>query len=149
MASFRYQRRAHWSDCDPAGIVFFAQYARWMSDGLIEMLLSLGIDPAAPEADYKGNMPSLGFSLRFRAPVRLHQHVTHEICVTKLGRSSLEFGHRILDVNEVSLVEGDEKRVWVEFDRADGSMKSVPIPAAIRVLLGERPEGATIHCKEA
>jgi 4-hydroxybenzoyl-CoA thioesterase len=141
MHSFRYERRVHWSDCDPAGIVFFAQYGRWMSDGLLEMLLALGIDPAAPADSGKGrgapsgSMPSVGFSLRFLAPARLHERVIHEVQVKKLGGASLEFGHRIFSREGVLLVEGEEKRVWVQMNPTDGSMKSTPIPDTVRALL--------------
>ena len=133
--SYSYERMAHWSDCDPAGIVFFAQYARWMSDGLIDMLLSLGIDPTQSDVGDKGSLPSLGYSIRFLGPVRLHERVTHTISVQKVGRSSVEFAHRIRNRAGVSLVEAEEKRVWVDLDSASGTMRSIPIPGKIRALL--------------
>lgn len=149
MHSFSYERRAQWSDCDPSGIVFFAQYARWISDGLIEMFLALGVDPAAADpvgedGETAGSMPSIGFSLRFLAPVKLHEIITHEVRVTKLGRSSLEFGHRILNGEGQCLVEGEEKRVWIDRDPATGTMKSRPIPDHVRTLLSGSVQAASL-----
>ena len=51
MSSYSYSRRLNWSECDPGGIVFFPNYARWAVDGLNEMFQSDGYTPNHKLAD--------------------------------------------------------------------------------------------------
>jgi acyl-CoA thioesterase FadM len=76
--------------CDPAGIIFSPHYARWMVEGLHMLLFDIGIDPNGRiDPQHTAGLPSVGISLQFHRPARLHEIVTHEITVTKVGRSSL------------------------------------------------------------
>nr|WP_315400950.1 thioesterase family protein [uncultured Duganella sp.] len=133
MRSFRYERLLQWSECDPAGIIFFPHYARWMVDGVNLMLLALGVDPVGTtDSGAQRGLPSTGFSMRFLAPAQLHERLVHEISVTKIGNKSLSFTHRFLRGDQC-LAEADEVRVWVESDAA--GMRSVLLPDALKALL--------------
>lgn len=136
MYSYRYQRRLQWSECDPGGIVFFPHYARWMVDGLNEMLLSLGIDPNAKIDDNtRGGLPVVQLSMQFFDAPLLHSHLWHEITVEKIGGKSLYFIHRFLRDDAV-LMEARETRVWATHFIGDfASMQAHPVPEAVRALL--------------
>lgn len=135
MRTFSYERRLHWGDCDPAGIIFFPNYARWMVEGLNMMLLSIGIDPhKAVDRETFNGIPSVGFSMSFYQPAKLHDLVTHEITVEKIGRSSLGFTHRFLR-GGVCLAEAQDNRVWATHSLVDASVKSAPISDEMRALL--------------
>src|SRR4051812_21976078 len=72
MKTFTY-RRLQWSECDPAGIIFFPHYARWMVEGLHMLFFDIGIDPNGRiDAQHTAGLPSVGISLRFLRPARLH-----------------------------------------------------------------------------
>jgi 4-hydroxybenzoyl-CoA thioesterase len=136
MRKFTYRRRLHWSECDPGGIVFFPHYARWMVDGLNDMFLSLGIDPNVVKDDKtRGGLPVLQLSMRFVSAPTLHQEVTHEIQVEKIGGKSLAFRHRFLRGDEL-LMEADETRVWATHALNDPSvLQTLPVPETVRALL--------------
>ncbi len=142
MKQYRYERRLHWSECDPAGIVFFPNYARWMVEGLNEMFLSMGVDPNGRiDKETTGGLPSVGYAMRFHRPAKLHDMITHEITVEKLGRSSLSFKHRFLRAGEC-LAEGEDHRVLATHSLVDATVKSKPIPDDLRRLLEQESESA-------
>jgi 4-hydroxybenzoyl-CoA thioesterase len=136
MRSYRYQRRLHWSECDPGGIVFFPHYARWMVEGLNEMLLSLGVDPNAVHDDNtRGGLPVVQLSMQFFGAPALHAHVWHEILVERIGGKSLSFIHRFLR-DDTLLVEARETRVWAVHGIGQAaSTQAISVPDAVRALL--------------
>ncbi|OEC34418.1 4-hydroxybenzoyl-CoA thioesterase/acyl-CoA thioester hydrolase [Pseudomonas cuatrocienegasensis] len=133
MREFRYERLLQWSECDPAGIIFFPHYARWMVEGVNLMFLAMGIDPnAVTENGMQGGLPSTGFSMQFLAPAKLHDQLVHEIVVSRLGSKSLSFKHRFMRA-EQCLAEAEEVRVWAESDAS--GMRAIAVPAPVRALL--------------
>jgi 4-hydroxybenzoyl-CoA thioesterase len=136
MRTYRYQRRLNWSECDPGGIVFFPHYARWMVDGLNEMFLSLGIDPnAVNDAGERAGLPVVHLTMEFHKAPLLHQTVTHEIRVEKVGGKSLAFRHRFLLENEL-LMEAEDTRIWATHSLIDpASINTLRVPDRVRALL--------------
>jgi 4-hydroxybenzoyl-CoA thioesterase len=136
MHHYTYDRRLHWSECDPGGIIFFPHYARWMVDGLNEMFLSLGVDPNGPRgANARGGLPVLGLTMKFHSAPALHDPVTHQINVEKVGGKSISFRHRFLRGNEL-LMEADETRVWAEHPLDDPrALRTQQVPDDVRALL--------------
>lgn len=136
MRQYTYERRLNWSECDPGGIIFFPHYARWMVDGLNEMFLSFGIDPTGPRGENAlGGLPVLGLSMKFVSAPALHDTVTHQITVTKVGGKSMAFQHRFLRGDEL-LMEAQETRVWAEhpFDNPR-ALRTRHVPDDVRALL--------------
>jgi 4-hydroxybenzoyl-CoA thioesterase len=134
--AFSYQRRLQWSECDPAGIIFFPNYARWVVEGLNDWLFSLGIDPNEPlSREIVRGMPCVECSLKFHKPPVLHEIVTHEISLVRIGRSSLTFAHRFFK-GDILFAEAADTRIWVAHSRVDPSdLKSEEIPQRVRDLL--------------
>jgi 4-hydroxybenzoyl-CoA thioesterase len=136
MRTYSYQRRLHWSECDPGGIVFFPHYTRWMVDGLNEMFLSLGIDPnAVNEAGERGGLPVLQLTMEFHKAPILNQTVTHEIHVEKVGGKSLAFRHRFLRGDEL-LMEAADTRIWATHSLDNpASISTLRVPDPVRAVL--------------
>ena len=136
MHKFTYERRLHWSECDAGGIIFFPHYARWMVDGLNEMFLGLGVDPNGPrESGARGGLPVLGLTMKFHSAPALHEMLTHQILVTKVGGKSIGIQHRFLRDGEL-LMEAEETRVWAEHPLdTPRALRTVPVPDNVRALL--------------
>lgn len=132
MRTFRYERLLHWSECDPAGIIFFPNYARWMVEGVNLMFLAFGVDPVGATEHGQRGLPSTGFSARFHAPLNLHDQFTHEVKVAKVGTKSVGFEHRFLR-GETCVADASETRIWVE--TTSEGMSSQPIPPEVRAEL--------------
>ena len=141
MRTYRYKRRLHWSECDPGGIIFFPHYARWMVEGLNDMLLSLDIDPNAwLDPDTRGGLPIVQLAMKFFAAPPLHSLIWHEIHVDKIGGKSLGFIHRFF-MDDTPLVEAHETRVWATHGIGQGaSTQAIPVPDTVRKLLMDASE---------
>lgn len=136
MYKYSYQRRLHWSECDPVGIIFFPHYARWVADGLHEMLLGLGVDPTGIyDGNIRKGLPIVSLSIKFHAAPALHEEVDHRILVQKVGTKSLSFRHEFRR-GDALLAEAEDVRVWTTHVVGQpDSLKAVPIPPEIRALL--------------
>lgn len=144
MYSYTYSRRLHWSECDPAGIIFFPVYARWVSEGLHQLFLSNGIDPNAIQDGSMVGLPAVSLSMKFHSAPRLHEEVSHVISVEKLGGKSLCFHHEFRSEERV-FMEAEDVRIWTtHILGVPDSLKSTEIPSAIRTLLEGSSNGTTI-----
>jgi 4-hydroxybenzoyl-CoA thioesterase len=132
MRTFSYKRLLQWSECDPAGIIFFPHYARWMVEGVNMLFLALGIDPTGKTEAGQRGLPSVGFSTRFHAPAVLHDELVHEITVSKIGSKSITFDHRILRGDDC-LADATETRIWAETSQE--GLRAQPIPDELRAEL--------------
>ncbi len=123
-------------DCDPAGIVYYPNYFRFFDNATAALL-------SAAFAMHKRNwlahygiagIPMVDTGARFLMPSRFGDVVEISSEITELGRSSFGVKHRLLRDGQLA-IEAHEKRVWVVAGE-DGSIRSAPLPDAVRKLLG-------------
>jgi len=89
-APFRRERLIRFSDCDPAGIVFYPQYFV-MLNGLVEDWVNdaLGVGYRALIVDRRIGLPTVRLEVDFQAVSRLGDTVTLALQVERLGGRSL------------------------------------------------------------
>jgi len=89
-AEFRRPRMIRFSDCDPAGIVFYPQYFV-MLNGLVEDWVSegLGIDYHALISERRIGLPTVRLEADFRAVSRMGDQVMLGLSVERLGSRSM------------------------------------------------------------
>ena len=87
---FTRERLIRFSDCDPAGIVFYPQYFV-MLNGLVEDWFNdeLGIGYAALILERRVGLPTVRLEVDFQAVSRLGDHVRLALQVDRLGGRSL------------------------------------------------------------
>ena len=98
-ASFRQERVIHFSDCDPAGIVFYPQYfvmlnahiEDWFTEGL-------GVDYYALVAERRIGLPTVRLEVDFVAVSRMGDRVELELEVERVGGASLTLRRHIAGV---------------------------------------------------
>jgi 4-hydroxybenzoyl-CoA thioesterase len=90
MSVFVRERRIRFSDCDPAGIVFYPQYFV-MFNGLVEDWVNegLGLSYHGLVAERRIGLPTVHLDADFKAVSPLGDLVALQLTVEKLGRSSL------------------------------------------------------------
>lgn len=95
MRSFRVPRRIRFSDCDPAGIVFYPQYFV-MFNGLLEDWVDgpLGIGFADLVSRRRIGLPTVRLEADFRAVSRFGDDVELSLEVERLGGKSLTLALR-------------------------------------------------------
>ncbi len=133
MLSNSRMRRIEWSDCDPAGIVFYPRYFS-MFDTSTTALFEKALDMTAAQIfryfDVVG-FPLVDARARFINPIWFSDDVTIETQMLEFRRSSFDLQHRLLKDGELA-VEGFETRVWVGRHPDDPMrMKSQPLPQEI------------------
>jgi 4-hydroxybenzoyl-CoA thioesterase len=122
--------RIEWSDCDPAGIIFYPRYFEIFdasTSALFERALGLTKLQLLKAFNFAG-YPLARTRARFVRPTRYGDDVTVETTIN-FGRSSFEIEHRI-SLDGETCVTCSETRVWVVRD-ADGGFKSHPVPQAV------------------
>jgi YbgC/YbaW family acyl-CoA thioester hydrolase len=139
----------HWNECDPARIVFHANFVRWMDEGFSDWAASLGIDfPALQAADpaFVGS-PLVSVRCAFTSPARYGDVLEHRIGPAVIGGRSFRVPH-VFEKNGVPVAEGEHVRIWGRLDPGE-VLRALPIPADIAALLGAAPEQGTKTDDEA
>ena len=94
-AEFRRPRLIRFSDCDPAGIVFYPQYFV-MLNGLVEDWVNegLGLSYHGLVAQRRIGLPTVKLEVDFRAVSRMGDHVMLGLTVERLGSRSMTLAVR-------------------------------------------------------
>ena len=125
MKSASFDIRVYYEDTDAAGIVYYANYLRFIERGRTELLRTLGHDQNALMKE------GIAFAVRsvsaeFLKPAKLDDLLRVETEVASLGRAQLTFVQRILRDTELLL---DAKIRVVCIDPGRG--KAIPMPRLI------------------
>jgi len=128
-----YTTRIEWSDCDPAGIIFYPRYFDLFdtcTTVLIEQALGMRKIAYLKAHNFAGH-PLVEGRARFHKPTRYGDEIAIETVLVECGEASFKLEHRISKAG-VLAVEGFETRVWIARDPADPRrVVNRPLPAAV------------------
>ena len=132
---FTLTRSLTWGDCDPAGIVYYPNYHRWMDAATWDMLAACGHD-AQRMREQSLTIPLVHAECDFFASPQFGDLLTVHSHVAKHGRSSFCVVHAFVRGNGPLLGEllarGREDRVWCRYQDGPGSpLRSTPLPSAL------------------
>ena len=126
-------RPVQFAETDMAGIVHFANFFRLMEEVEHAYLRTLGLSVSMQHDGMHVGWPRVSTSCDFFGPVRFEQEVELKLRITKLGEKSLSYEvDFLLDGKRMAL--GKTTSVCCEL-RPDGTMRSIPIPDALRTRL--------------
>ena len=133
-APFHWPVRVYWEDTDAGGVVYYANYLKFMERARSEWLRALGF-----EQDELRNAFGVVFVVRrveidYVSPARFNEEITVDVSVHEVGRASLS-------VNQ-TLARGTTRLALAQVTLAcvDASrFKPVKIPAPILHLLNPDP----------
>jgi 4-hydroxybenzoyl-CoA thioesterase len=124
--------QVHWGDCDPAGIIFYPTYFRWMDAATWALFESVGYDAKRFRAEQRC-MPLLSADCQFKFPAEQGDRCEVRSRIARFGGASFEVSHEILRADGKVLASGSEKRVWGRFASGPGTpMKGEAIPESIK-----------------
>jgi 4-hydroxybenzoyl-CoA thioesterase len=123
-------------DCDPAGIVFFPNFSRWMDEASLAFFMAQGVPPWRELVKTRGiiGTPLLEIHTRFLRPATygetIHVHTTVEDWAAKT------FRHRhVVKRGDLVLCEGTEVRAFCIRDPGNPDrIKAIPVPEDIKAL---------------
>ncbi len=129
MKEFLLPVRVYYEDTDAGGVVYYANYLKFMERARTEWLRSLGF-----EQDSLRERSGVLFAVRavrvdYRRPARFNDALLVSAQVTRVARASLSLAQKVHRTGEPDvLCSGDVEIVSVDAD----SFKPRPIPEAVR-----------------
>jgi len=139
MARSRMIRHIHFSDCDPAQIVFYPRYFVWFDQATEAMFRDGGLnweEMFGSEPGSFAGVPLLNASADFKSACRMGEDITIETWVERWAEKTFTVRHEIVNGDRLS-VTGEELRIWVVRapDKPAG-IRAAPIPDDIKQRLG-------------
>lgn len=131
LTPFGFPLRVYWEDTDAGGIVFYANYLKFMERGRTEWLRSLGYGQQALKEQAGGMFVVSETTVKYHQPARLDDALWVTARVTEAGRVSLTIAQQVLlrreGLADVLLAEGTIRIGWVDAS----TLKPGRIPAPI------------------
>ena len=131
------KRKLAWGECDPAGIIFYPNYYRFMDEATWAMFAGAGFPADRMRAEHF-SLPLVNSTCEFMSSPFFGDEIEIRSQVSKWGRSSFSLAHEfVMAEGGRLLARGSESRVWCRYESGPGSpLKSVPIPDELRQALG-------------
>lgn len=126
----------HFGDCDPAGIVFFPNFSRWMDEASLAFFMACGVPPWRELNKARGivGTPLLEIHTRFFKPATYGQTIEVHTSIESWAAKTFRHRHVVRRGADV-LCEGAEVRAFVMRDRDDSDrIRAIPIPEDIKAL---------------
>ena len=128
--TFRFPVRVYYENTDAAGVVYYANYLRFMERARTEWLSALGFELAALEREHGIAFAVHHVDIRYHQPARLGDRLEVTVAITERGRA------RMIAVQEVR--RGDEVLVDARvtlacLDRLKWRPARIPAPLAARM----------------
>ena len=125
--TFDYPQRIYFEDTDAGGVVYHAQYLKFLERARTEWLRYLGFTNSELERKYKMLWVVSEIAIEFVKPAKLDDAVNISVSVENLGRVRCTFHQEIRRGEEVLV----KARVLVASVSAEG-FKPIEIPADVR-----------------
>ncbi|MGH8733424.1 MAG: acyl-CoA thioesterase, partial [Burkholderiales bacterium] len=85
----------HWGDCDPAGIIFYPTYFRWMDAATWAFMASVGYGAKRMREEHLA-MPLVNADCQFLAPAQHGDRCEVRSRIERFGGASFVVAHDIL-----------------------------------------------------
>ncbi|SDN62345.1 thioesterase family protein [Polaromonas sp. JS666] len=129
-----YEVKVAFGDCDPAGIVFFPNFSRWMDAASLNFFAACGVPPWRELVKSTGiiGTPLLEINTRFSLPATygetLHIHTS-----VQEWRDKVFIQKHVIRRGEDLICEGRETRAFcIRHPDKPERMKAIPVPQDIR-----------------
>ncbi len=130
-----YRVQVQFGDCDPAGIVFFPNFSKWMDAASLAFFMACGVPPWRELVKTRGivGTPLLEIHTKFYKPATYGETIEVHTSIEAWAAKTLRQKHVVMR-DGVVLCEGMETRAFVVHDPASGRLKAIPVPEDIKAL---------------
>ncbi|MBB3192989.1 tol-pal system-associated acyl-CoA thioesterase [Roseateles terrae] len=126
LPAFQHELRIYWEDTDAGGVVFYANYLKFMERARTEWLRALGFEQETMRQQEGLMFVVSDTALRYLSPARLDDWLRVTVNPTEIGRVSLTFDQQVWR-GDTLLTEGRIRIGCVDAN----SLKPARIPARI------------------
>lgn len=124
--------QVQWGDCDPAGIIFYPTYFRWMDAACWALFASVGYDAKCMRAEHLA-MPLVSADCQFLYPAEQGDHCAVRSSIVRFGGKAFVVAHEIQRADGMALAKGTETRVWGKFEAGLGTrLRGVAMPEDLK-----------------
>lgn len=123
-------------DCDPAGIVFFPNFLKWMDASSLHFFMSCGVPPWRELLKTRGivGTPLLEINTRFKRPATYGEQLQVRTHV-EAWRDKVFIQQHSIWRDDVLICEGTETRAFVVHPEGEPDrIKAIAVPEDIRAL---------------
>ena len=124
--------QVQWGDCDPAGIIFYPTYFRWMDAACWALFASVGYDAKRMRAEHLA-MPLVSADCQFLYPAEQGDRCEVRSSIVRFGGKSFVVAHEVKRADGMALAKGTETRVWGKFAAGPGTrLHGVAMPEELK-----------------
>jgi 4-hydroxybenzoyl-CoA thioesterase len=123
-------------DCDPAGIVFFPNFSKWMDTASLAFFMACGVPPWRELVKTRGiiGTPLLEIHTRFLKPATYGETIAIHTTVEEWAIKTFRHRHLVRRGDDL-LCEGTEVRAFCQRDAANPDrIQAIPIPDDLKAL---------------
>ena len=124
--AFVWPVRMYWEDTDAGGIVYYANYLKFMERARTEWLRALGCDQARLRARHRLQFVVARASVEFRRPARFDDRLDVDVRVLALRRVSIELAQDVRSASRELLCHARIKVGCVDLETF--RPRAIPIP---------------------
>lgn len=131
-----YEIQVQFGDCDPAGIVFFPNFSKWMDAASLHFFMANGVPPWRELIKTRGivGTPLLEINTRFMVPATYGETLRIETTVEE-WRAKVFIQKHVVRRGDTVLCEGLETRAFVVHPPENPDrIKAIPVPEDIKAL---------------
>jgi len=122
-ANFSHLCRVYWEDTDAGGVVYYANYLKFMERCRTEWLRNLGIDQPRMRAERGLQFAVVNVAVAFLKPARLDDEITVKAELRRLGGATIDFKQSIWR-DRVQLIDADVRVACL--DAAQLKARAIP-----------------------
>jgi len=112
--------QVHWGDCDPAGIIFYPTYFRWIDAASWALFELAGFGPKWMREQHMA-MPLVSAACEFLAPAGHGDRCEVRSRIVRFGGKSFIVEHDIVRSDGAVLAKAKETRVWGRYVDGPGT----------------------------
>ena len=128
--AFRFPVRVYYEDTDAAGVVYYANYLRFMERARTEWLSSLGFELADLEREHGIAFAVHHVDIRYHQPARLGDRLEVTVAMAENGRARLIADQQVRRGEDVLV---DARVTLACLDHANWRPARIPAPLAARM----------------
>ncbi len=125
-AAFSWPVRVYWEDTDAYGVVYYANYLKFLERARTEWLRNIGFEQPELIARYQGAFVVRRVEADYLLPARFNDNLVVDVSLFERNRASLVMSQRVLRGDEV-LMNARVILVWV----GEKSFKPAGMPEEI------------------
>ena len=128
--------QVNFGDCDPAGIVFFPNFSRWMDAASLNFFVACGVPIWSELVKTTGiiGTPVLEISVKYSSPAKYGETIRISTHIEE-WRDKVFVQKHIVTRGDTLLCEGTDVRAFViKHPNDPNRIKAIPVPADIKAL---------------